>query len=685
MNHTTLHHNRLIYTFLITLISVFSILLSACKEGAMNTPSENQLKLDAFSAEFPALIAEDIPSTKIKIAELQAEMTDSLYYYHLQLFLGKCFYYENKMDSAILNDQQIIRYCQRFEESKEHQALATFASNDLGVFHLILSKMDVAISYFEAAAKHAVSLPNQLKRIDIYINLADTYRQSNNYPLAADYFRKALMLADSLHVQDEFGVPIYMGLAHIYTDLQNFDLADKYFLSIEENLTQLPINEQIYFANTRGNYYYTKEDYADALPWFYKALKLSDEHGYSNNQNIAKINLGEVYLLLGQYDSAQYYLDEVKKAFQATETSPDILFYLDGLYASLYLKTNKKAEAEKLLSMPYDSTAISSLYQYLHGKRLEELYKQKGDFKKAYKYAKAAQFIDIEKRNTTVQNNIEEMKFRYSQDTTILKKDLFIKQQERKVQQMRNTLAFVFLGIIILVLSLIIVGIYRRKKHETYRATQTATISRLRLENVQNRMSPHFIFNVLNTLIPDLKAHPKLSQSVGYLIKAIRSNLTVSEQLTIQAETEVENVKNYIELLKCTQHELPAIQWDIANSVDLQILIPAMCIQIPVENALKYAFDEDREDNQLAIQIRQDANFLYIDICDNGKGFQVNHQQQNNKGTGSGLKILRKTMDLLNDKNTEKADFQIQENYIDNQAQGTKVSIQIPLAYNYEL
>lgn len=84
-------------------------------------------------------------------------------------------------------------------------------------------------------------------------------------------------------------------------------------------------------------------------------------------------------------------------------------------------------------------------------------------------------------------------------------------------------------------------------------------------------------------------------------------------------------------------------------------MIPAMCIQIPVENVVKYAFEDKSEDDLLEIIIKQDEGFLWINIIDNGKGFDSAYMSHiSESGTGSGLKILYKTIALLNTKNNKR-------------------------------
>ena len=61
-----------------------------------------------------------------------------------------------------------------------------------------------------------------------------------------------------------------------------------------------------------------------------------------------------------------------------------------------------------------------------------------------------------------------------------------------------------------------------------------------------------------------------------------------------------------------------------------------MSIQIPVENALKYAFeDNDEQTNTLSIHISKEDRNLSISIRDNGSGYDPGKHSNSNGSTGT--------------------------------------------------
>ena len=187
-----------------------------------------------------------------------------------------------------------------------------------------------------------------------------------------------------------------------------------------------------------------------------------------------------------------------------------------------------------------------------------------------------------------------------------------------------------------------------------------ALATQLRMENIRNRISPHYMFNVLNTVMPTFKQYSELAHPLQLLIQVLRGNLLASEKMAVELQEEIELVKNYIALRKETNPNTIHIEWEITEQVPLQTLIPSMSIQIPVENALKYAFeDNDEQTNTLSIHISKEDRNLSISIRDNGSGYDPGKHSNSKRSTGNGLKVLFRTIELLNSKNTEKIIFDI--------------------------
>lgn len=672
------------YILLLCILTFFSSCRQQSKEeneDVCHTDSLISLYKDSMLCH-PAQMKEVLLNARKKVK-------DSISYYKLTMFAGFCCYHNYQTDSAFLLNGQALAFCRRQESTLPRLAeLEAYTYNYLSIMLQEANNRDSALICLHKAYT-ALSHANDRKKLpDVCINLADNYAQNGDFPLAIRYYRKALLAADSLKMGDQLNHAIYCGMARIYTDINNFPLADYYYKLAEQSFERITPYEQFFFANTRGNYYYITKEYEQALPWFYKANRVSREFKKQAYRAITESNLGEIYLLMGQTDSAKYYLDHAKSYFYASAPDASTSFYFDGLYASLALYKNQLSEAEKLLSKPYDTEIINPTYVYLHDKRMEELYARKGNFKQAYLYAKRVQLYDDSLRNIKALNNIAEIDSRYRQDTILLKRDVVIAQNKAKVLHFRNLNILLASLLTVLIMAAMLAVIYARRKREQRYAKQIATITKLRMENVRNRISPHFIFNTLNVVIPALRQYDDLAKPLRLLVQSIRYNLLVSEKVAITLAEEMEIVRNFLELKQSIQQDFPQICWKIASNVNTQTLIPSMIMQIPVENAIKYAFEsyDENETNLLSITLTGDDRYLSLVIEDNGAGYTPGRFADSSKGTGTGLKVLYRTIELLNTKNQLKIEFKI-ENIatFTPELHGTRVLVKVPIKYNYDL
>ena len=678
-----------------TVILLISILLIPWLAGCQHPASpqskggNDACRADSFIVLHKDAILEEPAAMKERFLNFRQTLHDSTSYYKATVFAAFCCYHNAQPDSARLLLAQAGNFCRRqSEKSSRLHELEGYLYNYSAVMLQENNDRDSAIVYLHKAYDALAKSRSQSKLPDICINLADNYFQNGDCPQAITWYRKALLAADSLGTSSETSHAIYSGMARVYTEIENFTLADHYYRLAEKDYEHLSPYERFFFANTRGNYYHITKQHQEALPWFHRAHHLAHTFKNGSYRAIAESNLGETYLLMGRNDSAHYFLDKAGEYLLANnQANASMRFYFDGLYASLALQSNDLDEAQRLLSKPYDLRTISPNYVYMRNKRLEELYARKGDYAQAYAYSKLVQQYDDSLRNIKALRNIAEIDSRYRQDTLLLHRDVLIAHNKAKALQFRNlsmTLTFTLILLVAIVGASIIHG---RHKREHYFAKQMMVITQLRMENVRNRISPHFIFNTLNVIIPALRQYESLAQPLHLLVKSIRNNLLISEKMAITLTEEIGIVHNFLELKRSISKDFPQVHWNIHPDTDPSALIPSMIIQIPVENAVKYAFAQSgQKEKRLTIAAKQTDGNLLIHIEDNGIGYTPGRYADNGKGTGTGLKVLFRTIELLNTQNTQKIKIKI-DNLRDtnNALHGTRVLVEIPPNFNYKL
>lgn len=663
-------------------LGILALLLFSCSSKKKNRVLPmDRLITDSFLVSRMDSVYTHPLEMKGKFRKEQKNLTDSFSYYKLELFIGFCQFLEGQQDSTLAIYQKVLDFCKRTPET---EALEAICWNHRAMILQMENNRDSALRCLHHAYDVLYRSYDRRELTSVCINIGDQYNLNGNLPQAAAYYRKALFVADSLNTPKEY-FPIYLGLAHTYSNLHNFGLANHYFQLAESFIDKVISQEKVIFYNLKGNFLYEQKKYAESLECFKKGYVIANTFEHDYFRLSIEINLGELYTLLNQTDSAHYYLD---KAYNVLTQTPyadqEQLFYLNSLYVDLALKENNLTAANEYLSRPYTTGRATSTY--LHNKRLMNYYEQKKDFKKAFYYKEVVEKYDDSLRNARNVGNITEIDYRYSQDTTLLKRDVII--ANNKVQLSKQE-GIIILSIALLVISILlafIIILHIRRKNERKYSKQIAMVSELRMENIRNRISPHYVFNVLNAIMPTFKQYSELAHPLQLLIEVLRGNLLVSDKIAVELEEEIELVKKYTSLRKETNPNTATVIWEIDENISMHTLIPTMIIQIPVENSLKYAFESmENGNNQVAISISQNTDGLFIHIKDNGDGYHPGEHKESKRGTGTGLKVLFRTIELLNSKNQPQASFDIQNLESNTPEQhGTLVTIFIPFNYQFK-
>lgn len=672
-----------LYIFILLFWNIFQ--LTGCRPSGRETSTPDTALVKAVLETFKDSVSRNPQFIIDTLLKIQPHLTDSLMYHKLSNLLIKAYYFNNQLDSSLAIGQRIIDFYERQPDNPEIKKIAYDAYNSRGVF-LINHMRDSAIVCFHKTYELMRETGEMDQSPDVCINLADSYQLQGDFTSCSYYYRRALTLSDSLNLGKKYNLSILSGIAKIYHQLENFDLAEYYYNQANNLLDGHSDMEKFFFTNAYGTYNFTIKDYDKALECFRQAKHHAQKISRIHFEAIATGNIGEIFIWKEQPDSARYYLDLATQYFGDLSNQTAQEFYMNGLYASLALLENNLPEAERLLMRPFDASQIQPQYQYYHHKRLHEFYLRKKDFRKAYQYYAQTVIYDDSLRNIKTRNNIAEIDSRYRQDTILIRKDMQIALTESRATQWQNIALLSIVSLFLTAGFVIGIILYRRKIRELRYQKQVSTITGLRMEIVRNRLSPHFVFNALNTVMPTLENYKELQEPFCLLIQLLRNNLQASEQTAIPLENEVMLVKDYLRLRTLKESTGISIHWQIEEGVPMDTLVPSMSIQIPVENAVKYAFTNQSTAPYIRIQVSLQHKFLKIIIEDNDVGLNTVKDMNDKRGTGSGLKMLYRTIEILNTKNDEKMIFSIENRRDTNPSEeGTRVSLVVPLHYTFEL
>ena len=657
------------------------VLLGACAPGDKEDVYTEMRAFEDFSHINGDSVAIVPRKVRLKAFQKMEEAKDSLVKYNYLAMTLKTYLITSQLDSAQIVIQQIHDFIERQHSSSQMADLESECFNMKGNIFARVGNMDSA----EICFRKAYELRMRGTRIevvpDILMNLADANNRLGKLDIGAAWYRRALLMCDSLHMASTKKPPIYYGLAQVYVTMRDFEQCDYYYnLAGESYDNMLPYEKYIYL-NNRGTSYYYREDYQTAIKYFQKVIDLVE--GYDDMSfelNLGRLNLGDCYLQLNMVDLAVKYINECQPFFEEMGVST-ALYYIDTQKIELALLQKDFQEARRLLSESVVPPGIDPDMVHIRNKYLQQFYEETGNYKRAYHYLQRNNQLDDSIRNERVRMRTADLTLRYQQDSTLIAHRVLLQEQKNKVLVLRQTQFVVFAVAVVSILTAVFLYLYSKKKRALLLARNHRTVSTLRQENIRNRLSPHFIFNVLNWEMAERNVEEK--QELSSLVKLMRRNLELAEQLCVTLAEELDFVKTYINLERRSLgpdfHSELKIEKDVQPE---QIRIPSMMIQIPVENAVKHALREKEGERNLWVSVCRRGNGICIKITDNGGGYRPDSR---NRGTGTGMKVIMQTIQILNNKNKEAIDVSVHNVSLQSGEMGCEVTFWLPDNYDYRI
>ena len=223
-----------------------------------------------------------------------------------------------------------------------------------------------------------------------------------------------------------------------------------------------------------------------------------------------------------------------------------------------------------------------------------------------------------------------------------------------------------------------------RKARDRELAEANKKIGELKLMALRSVMSPHFIFNVLNSIQFFIAKNDRLN-AINYLStfsKLVRSILTHSVNNKIRLSDEIEMLQNYIELEMTRFENKFTFSLSIDPEVKLEeesIVIPSLLIQPYVENAILHGLYNKPENGELSIRINEENGMIFFEIEDNGIGREAAmklRKQHFSSHVSMGINITEERLKLINQ--SHHTAFEIEDMMDGDKPRGTRVRIGIP-------
>ncbi|MBL4754002.1 MAG: tetratricopeptide repeat protein, partial [Flavobacteriales bacterium] len=519
-------------------------------------------------------------------------------------------YQESRLDTAILLSTQALKLCGQLPFSITRgpgqvpfRTHATALSNRyLAQFNERKGNYPLALSHYLEALQIREQLEEK-KEIAFHLGqIGIVYFRQGDYPKTLDYFLKALIIGEELGHQSTIAKNL-SNIGIVYKKQADYPKALEYYLralKIHEELgTKAAIAANL---SNIGLVYKSLKVYPKALEYEFKALKIFEEIGEKTGIATNLNNIGAIFESQGDCSKALEYYFKGLKMCEEIGAKRSMVIQL-GNIGTCYTQLLKYAVAEPYLLQALElADSIGSISEKMGiENHLSELYKETGQYQKAYEHYKDYSIIKDSLFNEDKSKEVGKLEagFEYT-------KKLALEQAEHSKQsalaasesRRQKVVMFAISGGLLLLLVFFILLINR------FRLKQKANI----LLKAKNIMIESQRTNILN--------------SINYA-KRIQQSILVSEE-TIQTHFpesfiyyepkdivsgdfywfSQQNEKSIIAIIDCTGHGVPgAFLSMIGNTLmneiinEKQIIDPAVILS-KLHSSILNSFQHADENGQ---------------------------------------------------------------------------------------
>jgi signal transduction histidine kinase len=582
----------------------------------------------------------------------------------------------SKMEKAVEN------------EPPEYKAMVSIVK---ATFYNSKSSYERALKNHEKALWQLRHSEADSLRAYAYTGIGNCYKHTGDYPKALRNLYKALAIYENQNDNEGISrVNAYIGEVH----MQKMD-----FESAKENLKialkRLEKDKSaegwLSAAHTLANVYGMSGDYQSALVLDEEGIRISDSINSLASKSTFFDNKANCYLYTGKLDSAQYYFEQCLKIDIASGNKKQIADTYSNLgNLAAFQKDFNKAEGLALQSIAILKTTNNNFNLAKSHKILSDIYKRKGDHKKALEayeefYKGYEKTVDEKKEASLAEFKIVHQTDRKEKELAESRVELLQKNAEVRQRNYMVVVLALLVFFIILIASLInrqhkLKNRQQVQEHELKTAiskietqnklqNQRLDISRDLHDNIGAQLT--FIISSVDNIkyafdLRDAKLDNKLqniSLFANETIIELRDTIWAMNNSEITFEDLRSRIFNFIEKAKEVSESVEfkyTVSESLAEAKFSSIVGMNIhrTIQEAINNALKYA-----NASKISIDIRPERHDIIIVVSDDGSGFDMATTER-----GNGLSNMEKRIDDIGGKFT----------VISEPGKGTEISMLLP-------
>lgn len=177
-------------------------------------------------------------------------------------------------------------------------------------------------------------------------------------------------------------------------------------------------------------------------------------------------------------------------------------------------------------------------------------------------------------------------------------------------------------------------------------AKKESQYTECRIAMMVSQIHPDFLFKSLSSIQQIEGNPPETKQAIAGFGKYMRENFdTLAHREPIPFDREMEHVETYVELEKLRFKEKLTAVYRIG---DRDFEIPALTLQILVENAIKHGVTQKESGGTVTITTFETPGTHVITVEDDGAGFDVSAAPENDGRSHIGLENVRRRVAEMN-------------------------------------
>ena len=551
-------------------------------------------------------------------------------------------------DSVIIENIFSKGYCHRLNGKLDsaktflHRAIDMIDSSNVRkrdlTYYRHLWETDLVLEDYGDVVSSAHKFIKLLDREKNYGDLQYAYNVLERVNLGLKNYEKALLYNDSVQrvafasSSKEMSYITSFSRARILNQVNQTDKGFQLLDSVSTTLEGNDVKRQFY--RDFGILHYHNQNYSKAIENYKKSLfylkKIPESEIEGRDQELleAYLNITEGYAELKDFNTATKYIDSAS-TYININTSFDYISFVGELRLKLGFLNSKSIE--NILDDYY--TLVNNQHK-IHEKKIEdELY--------ALKLANEKE------------------------------KELLSENKQREISNLKLQAWFVFVLILIVLLTIIGLLFYRQKR---LRFERNDLLLQQRL--LRSQMNPHFTFNALyaikNHIATDQKTATNYLLRFSRLLRLILEN---SVKNFVELQSELELLDKYMELQLLRFPEKFTYNLTLKNiDEDDLLFVPPMLLQPFIENSIEHGFMGVDYKGHIEITIVKQDKYFLCTIVDNGKGI-VKSDLQKKKSTS-----VRLISDFIL-KSTKTAIKIMNRNDVDSSETGVIVEFLVPFKF----